>query len=314
MSDATEYYNKLEKEQIKCPVCNSKKYLKISKGDRYGMGLDTCGCKNCGLLFINPRPTKAEMDNFYATNYRKYYESVEHPSREYVANGPFIPRADFVVEKLIDHLDVDAAIKFLDIGCAEGTLLKTIGEKFPNAVLHGIEPDPNFGEYARQTTRASIITGDFEELLGSGELRDFDVVTFTHVLEHILDPHDFLQRIKKVMKPDALCYVEVPNIHTEKTKGRGHIHLGHVLSLSPQNLKWLLVKNGFSILAEYLEGLPAKTPAMAYMLKNNAAQALTELSAGESQSIIEKYKTDIAEGILVESGDEPKSFWQKLFS
>ena len=297
------YYTSLQKENIDCPVCASSKYVKISKGDRYQMGVETCGCNSCGLIFINPRPTKIEMDNFYRTNYRKYYESIETPTDEYVAKGPFIPRANFVVEKLAEHLDVKAEFKLLDIGCAEGSLLKRIGDTFPNALLYGIEPDPNFGEYARQTTRATISTGDFEELLGAEDLTEFDVVTFTHVLEHILEPHEFLQRIKKIMKPNALCYVEVPNIHNKRTKGRGHIHLGHVLSWSPQNLKWLLLKNNFGIVDAYLEGLPAKTPAMAYMVKNAGSQRLNKISKQEVGKIIEQYKADVAEEILL---DEPK--------
>lgn len=298
--NADEYYNSLEKEEVNCPVCDSDDQTRLSKGDRYGMGVESRGCNRCGLIFINPRPTEKEMQKFYATNYRRYYESVEKPTDEYVQAGPFVPRANFVVDCISAHFVKDATFKVLDIGCAEGTLLKTISERFPNAELHGLEPDPNFAQFARERSGAKVLTGDFSEALTNGLESGFDLVTLTHVLEHVLNPTPFLQQIKAILKPTGYCYVEVPNISNDRTRYLGHVHLGHVLSFSPQNLSQLLCSNGLAIENEYLSGLPAKTPAMGFMTRRFGSPVRTEpLAEKQIEDIFERFKSKVAMKILI---------------
>lgn len=303
---AKEYYAGLEKESINCPICNSSDQTKLAKGDRYAMGIETCGCNQCGLIFVNPRPTAAEMKNFYETSYRKFYESTEKPSEQYVLDGPFIPRAKFVVQCLLKSIDSKQPIKVLDIGCAEGTLLKTIGDAFPNATLVGTEPDPNFADYAQQTTRAKISTGDFASFLDAKTETGFDLVTFTHVLEHILDPNDFMQQVKSVLKPDGLCYVEVPNIHSKETSRLGQVHLGHVLSMSPPNLEFLVLKNGFDVVEQLVSGLPARTPAMAILAKNTDESDRNPplIPRDKVEAIFARYRENVAMNILAQEENE----------
>src|SRR6266545_3851981 len=42
--------------------------------------------------------------------------------------------------------------------------------------------------------------------------REFDVVTAFHVLEHVHDPHEFLRRLSRLLRPDGILVVEVPNV------------------------------------------------------------------------------------------------------
>jgi SAM-dependent methyltransferase len=42
--------------------------------------------------------------------------------------------------------------------------------------------------------------------------QQFDVITISHVLEHILNPVEILKLIRQSLAPDGVLYVEVPNI------------------------------------------------------------------------------------------------------
>lgn len=43
------------------------------------------------------------------------------------------------------------------------------------------------------------------------DVEKFDVITLFHVLEHIIDPHEFLRSLKKLLKPGGKIIIEVPH-------------------------------------------------------------------------------------------------------
>ena len=270
--DPTDYYNRLQKERIDCPICSGKKQQLLFCGDRYGMGVETVGCKRCGMIFINPRPTEKAMLNFYQTEYRRLYEAVEVPTEEYVSAGPFRPRAHYVVNAIDSILENGKGMRFLDIGCGEGTLLQTVKNNHPQVECFGLEPDPNFAAYARSNSGAEdVFCSDFGSFF-DGNQQTFHVIALTHVLEHLLDPVATLTRIREILEPGGFFYVEVPNIADPRTSGLGQIHLGHVMSFAPGTLTRALQTAGFEVTKFFSGDLPAKTPAMAALCRPGSMQ------------------------------------------
>lgn len=265
INNAKVFYNNLDKEIINCPVCESVSSSELHNNDRYEMGVKTVICKQCSLIYINPRPTEKEMNNFYRFHYREFYESIEKPTQQYINEGPFIPRAEFVLDTLKEYLLKSNS--FIDIGCAEGTLLKILEAKFPDLKTVGIEPSESFGSYAKENVNGEVFIGSYQKFIKETDNQKFDILTTTHVLEHILDPKDYLIGLKEMMHQESVLYIEVPNIMDERLKGVGAIHIGHVLSLDPLTLRILLEKCGFEVISFFTENLPAKTPAMAVICK-----------------------------------------------
>lgn len=261
-AEAAEFYRGVEKEEIACPVCQADNNRILFDRDRFGMGISTSGCLKCGLVFVNPRPTSMEMTRFYREHYRKFYESIEIPTQEYIDNGPFAERAQFVVEKL-KSLDAREWKTVLDIGCSEGTFIRTFKQAFPASECYGLEPDANFAQFARENSGAkTIVNSTFQEFFESHS-QAYDLITLSHVLEHLLNPQEDLDAIRKLLNADGVFYVEVPNVMHASVQGIANIHLGHVLSLSPFSLQVLLQQSGFEIKEFFTEGLPAKTKSMA---------------------------------------------------
>jgi len=281
-------YNKLQKEQINCPVCDHNQFNVMHDNDRYGMGVQTVICNKCSLIYINPRPTELEMSKFYKNDYRKIYESIEVPNEYYIKNGLFIPRAKFVIKNLLPYLK--SKNSFLDIGCAEGTLLKLVEEKFSGLKTQGIEPSVGFGNYAKEHINGDVFVGTYEEYCEQHHNKTkFDVIVTTHVLEHILNPKLFLKRIISLMHNESILYIEVPNIMHDKVCGIGNIHIGHVLSLDPQTIKILLDKCSLKVVDLFVENLPSVPPSMAVIcVKKNSDNDYEQYPSKEF--IINKFK------------------------
>jgi len=263
--DSKNYYLNLKKEQINCPICDYKEFEVLANSDRYAMGVQTVICNNCSMIYINPRPTELEMNNFYKNHYRSFYEAIEIPTETYINNGPFKSRARFVKKVLKEYLKKSKTV--LDVGCAEGTLLSMIESDYPNIHTQGIEPSLGFGEYAKQNLKGNVFIGSYQDFIKTLGNTEYDIVTSTHVLEHILNPKQYLLGLKKMMHIDSILYVEVPNIMNDKVNGLGAVHLGHVLSFDIQTLERLLNVCGFEVLGRFDKGLPAFTPAMALICK-----------------------------------------------
>lgn len=101
--------------------------------------------------------------------------------------------------------------KILDIGCGQGFLLKKISEKAePDSKIFGLDISPKLCEIARRNNpKAAIIQGDAENL--PFEDRQFDFVFMTETLEHLLDYNRALSEACRVLKPEGIFVVTVPN-------------------------------------------------------------------------------------------------------
>lgn len=144
----------------------------------------------------------------------------------------------------------------LDIGCGEGELAKYIqGE------LYGVECNQIKVKIAKTKLYREVIVGDVEEDLPFSP-NYFDIIVCADVLEHLLDPRKALRNVYRLLKPNGLLLVSVPNpqglrrflfdFHDEfigfKEKGDIHYHYG-----TAKDWQMLLKKEGFEII--HLEGL-----------------------------------------------------------
>jgi len=93
----------------------------------------------------------------------------------------------------------------LDIGCGGGALVTALVSSGYNAT--GYDPSPICIKYA-----ASHGLGTYIDNLPTGG--QFDFVSAVHVLEHIDNPHEFLQNVHNQLKQEGIFYAIVPNLST----------------------------------------------------------------------------------------------------
>src|SRR5208282_5561729 len=75
----------------------------------------------------------------------------------------------------------------------------------------------------------------------------YDLIIFSHVLEHVPDPHDFLAPLKQYLSPQGCFYFEVPLQYQGSYLKKRGIPLGcHVNYFTMPSLKQLSVDIGMS--------------------------------------------------------------------
>ncbi|MGV6845870.1 MAG: class I SAM-dependent methyltransferase [Lutibacter sp.] len=92
----------------------------------------------------------------------------------------------------------------LDIGCGVGDFLQAC--KKNGCQVEGIEPNKE----ARHIASNKIEKKVFENLNEITSVK-FDVITLWHVLEHVPDFNEYINKIKSLLKPNGTLIVAVPN-------------------------------------------------------------------------------------------------------
>lgn len=118
------------------------------------------------------------------------------------------PRSLILLRNLLDRIDLPATGRLLDIGCANGTLLKS---------FHGLRPEWSLSGAELSDTWRDVVTAlPGVERFYSGSNPDYagpyDVISLSHVLEHITDPAVFLRRLSGYLGEGGRVLLAVPDL------------------------------------------------------------------------------------------------------
>ena len=190
-------------------IDNAKKiYLTVKD---YTVSKETFGLYRDGkydMLITFPKPSQDELS--------KYYESEDYISHSNKKKGLFsflyqIVRGFTLKNKLniIQHFHVEKGT-LLDIGAGTGHFLDLAQKN--KWIVTGIEPNRG----AR--TMASEKGISFVDTIQSVPDNSFDVITMWHVLEHVYDLDEQIKELKRVLKPDGVLVIAVPNFRSFDAK------------------------------------------------------------------------------------------------
>lgn len=228
----------------RCPACgSSKRDVRLySRHDDGGVMPDVwrmVRCGGCESVYLDPRPDADSLPRAYLDYYTHQAEQEDVP--EGGAGGLIWPLVHgylnwrfgmrrtpsnkigallfLVIEPLRLKLDYYgrhlARAQFpqlgrlLDVGCGNGAFLLRAREIGWHVT--GCEPDLKAVEACR-AQGLYVIQGDVFSKALNGEL--FDVVTISHVLEHVVDPPALLERSFTLLRPGGLLWLALPNPHS----------------------------------------------------------------------------------------------------
>jgi 2-polyprenyl-3-methyl-5-hydroxy-6-metoxy-1,4-benzoquinol methylase len=234
-------------------------------------------CRDCGFVWLNPRPVPEDLDKIYGEGYFSHKETdfagiAASPRKErikaLVLSGRFgyghLARRTILTALFGRLMTVPPFIKrkvtlglgalllpfreggrLLDIGCGNGgylALMQALGWE-----VAGIETDPVAADLARSSLGAPVHTGTIDD--APMEKASFDAVTVVHVLEHVADPADFLGRAAGFLKPGGRLVAVMPNIGSlgHRLFREDWYHLDpprHFSAFSPRTLARCAVKAG----------------------------------------------------------------------
>ena len=224
-------------ESRACPACRSLHITpldplplrRVLGGCRYGF---VSGCRVCGLLFANPVRSSNEFASFYSTS------GTWAASRRGRQAAGRIPEA---IRRLLGEAGVDIAAPpqhaaVLDIGCGDGGLLN--GLQRLGWRTCGIEP----------AVKVAFIR--HQELLEVPEQPTFHLIILRHVLEHLPNPLEMLQKVQRALVADGCLFISVPAVDTLPQHGDYRYcisDLPHVSAFTRACLSALLARAGLHI-------------------------------------------------------------------
>ncbi|MFN2572036.1 MAG: class I SAM-dependent methyltransferase [Gemmatimonadales bacterium] len=114
--------------------------------------------------------------------------------------------------------------RMLDLGCGDGTILWLA--KQDGWQVHGVELFPEHATLVRETLGFDVEVSDITAY--NGELKAWDCVVLTHVLEHLPDPVGALIKIRNLLKPQGIGVLEFPNIDAFDARLRRLLDSAHL--------------------------------------------------------------------------------------
>lgn len=134
----------------------------------------------------------------------------EHPIDDYYARSPLPIR---LIEQrrlaiIREMVGPAAGLDVLEVGSGGGHVLRM----FPGARLTALDVSGEFLEVARRNLRGyevRFVKGELSAL--AAEAGRFDRIICTEVLEHTVDPEAILEQMARLLRPDGVAVITVPN-------------------------------------------------------------------------------------------------------
>ncbi len=241
--DSDTYFKPGEFIGIKCPACGSGKHLFEFRKNKFRY----VSCEKCSTLFVNPRPSRAMIGEFYSKSpsarfwINDFFKPVAEMRREKI----FKPRA----ERLSKMMPWNEKCVIGDIGSGFGIFLEEMRKIMPGNRYIAIEPSPEMASICRDKNLEAKCAG-LEDI--SGMDNGFDVLTGFELIEHLFSPGAFFKKVYSLLKPGGSFIMTALNgmgfdilLLWERSKSVMPPH--HLNFFNPDSIRQPLEKAGFEI-------------------------------------------------------------------
>jgi 2-polyprenyl-3-methyl-5-hydroxy-6-metoxy-1,4-benzoquinol methylase len=242
-------------ENVDCMICGNGESIAAGSVSWRNNTLSYALCQNCGLKFMNPRPTRQWYLDFYEGEF--WQDKFQNKSWQQRAKLNWIwrlikggvsgrlrkgrKRARLVVPEILRRVKIGPKSRVLDIGCAFGLILDEIKTN-TGADVFGIEPNLYARSEAERRTGVKFIGKSAEDVLSLQSLHNtFDLIIFSNVLENIVDPRPILGACRQLLSENGVLYVDSPNVFYYDAMNPYHPYV-----YSPETLSNLLGSCGLA--------------------------------------------------------------------
>ena len=161
---------------------------------------------------------------------------------------------DFILKNIVDI----SSKNILEIGCGGCSILNVLKKK--NANVTGLDPSP-FAKECALNFNIKIIDKFFKKELID---QNYDLTFFSDVLEHLVNPLEFLKDIASVLEPESKIIVSVPDASNEQNHGDISMFMHqHITYFTDESLKIIFYKSGLKLLKVIKSGYGGSLYALA---------------------------------------------------
>lgn len=207
------------KPVLLCPLCRSQgSFLHQGLTDRlYGVPgewqIQQCQSDQCGLLWLDPRPTPHDIGKAYANYFT--HDSSSRVRRRVGLLASITELKGRFLRKLWQSSSVNKKIRragdlmclgnltsgrLFKIGCSNDRRLAQFRDRgWP---VEGQEVDTKATQFARESLGLSIHEGLMNDLTLAGE--SYDAIFLSHIIEHVHDPVGPLAEAHRLLKPGGI--------------------------------------------------------------------------------------------------------------
>ena len=256
-----------------CKVCNSRKIDTFTVKEKQYAILDEfkyLHCLECGSLMIKDIPNN--LSKYYPTDYysfaetklintpltikkwlrSKYWQYIISKEQKnivgYLINLFRKPENDMLAD-IISKTDIYPKSKVIDIGCGNGDLLKRFYQVGYWNIL-GLDPNINHDIYYEEK---KLVLKAKVENYAKEEEKLYDLIMFHHSFEHMPNPEEILETIKRISHKETRYLIRIPLSNSyafEKYRENwsGLDAPRHLFIYSEQGMRIMLENHNFEIL------------------------------------------------------------------
>ena len=232
-----------------CPACSSATITQVLSAIDHtvsGKEFEIYECTTCSLRFTQGVPSIDEISSYYQSD-----SYISHSDTKEGLISSLYHRIRIMTLRskrgLIEKKTGVRRGRLLDIGSGTGAFLHTM--HIAQWEVNGLEPDSNAREKGKELYDLDM---ESSEELFKLEPSSYDAITMWHVLEHVHQLHDYLDQLKKLLKPNGRIFIAVPNYTSYDAKIYGSHWAAydvprHLYHFSPGAMTGLLTRHGLNL-------------------------------------------------------------------
>lgn len=259
--------------KITCPVCKDGEGIYIAGYTKNGIRSSLHECRKCHvqffLPFLNPGSHWYEKMSDYSLKDIVKLKVNRGAQKAFLKKGDIFKKGSLLLE----------------LGCGSGEFIAETQKR--GLETYGVDFDQKGIEVAKRHFHLKeVMAMPFDVFFSKTDLPQFDYIVFFEVIEHIDNPLEFIQNVKKLLKPEGRVFLSTPSRERMLVDWNSWDFPPHHLTRwNKQAIENIFSKAGFKVVdVQYVEQFRMTLGAIDGKCRSGAVAKAANVVTDEKQS------------------------------